>query len=60
MQKMTGPDAKSATAMGEEVGVSQATLSRWLKSYGRFGSTGGGMNSKENSESSIDRIGGRI
>ena len=46
VRKMSGADAKSATALGEEVGVSQATLSRWLKDYGRFGSTGGGMNSK--------------
>ena len=28
--KMTGPDARTATSLAREVGVSQATLSRWL------------------------------
>lgn len=28
--KMTGPGARSATALSKEVGVAQATLSRWL------------------------------
>lgn len=31
VQKMTGPDARSATALSKEVGVSQGTLSRWLR-----------------------------
>lgn len=31
VQKMTGPRAVSATALSEEAGVSQATLSRWLR-----------------------------
>jgi transposase len=30
VQKMCGPGAVSATALGKEVGVAQATLSRWL------------------------------
>ena len=47
VQKMSGPDPKSATALSEEVGVPQTTLSRWLKEYGRFGSSGGGMSSKK-------------
>jgi len=28
--KMTGPDARSASSLAKEVGVAQATLSRWL------------------------------
>ena len=47
VQKMSGPDAKSATALAEEVAVPQSTLSRWLREYGRFGSTGGRMNKKK-------------
>lgn len=47
VQKMSGPDAKSATALAEEVDVPQSTLSRWLKDYGRFGSTGGEMSTKK-------------
>jgi len=31
LRRMTGPEAISATALAREVGVSQATLSRWLK-----------------------------
>ncbi len=31
VQRMTGPEAISATALAHEVGVSQPTLSRWLK-----------------------------
>ncbi len=47
VQKMTGPDAKSATALADEVDVPQSTLSRWLRDYGRFGSTGGDMITKK-------------
>ena len=46
VQKMSGPGAKSATALAEEVEVPQSTLSRWLKEYGRFSSMGGGMSTK--------------
>src|SRR5262245_52529425 len=31
VEKLSGPNSKSATALSAEVGVSQATLSRWLK-----------------------------
>jgi transposase len=31
VQRMTGPRAKTATALAPEVGVSQPTLSRWLR-----------------------------
>jgi transposase-like protein len=47
VKKMTGPDAKNATALAEEVGVHQSTLSRWLRDCGRFGSTGDRMNTKK-------------
>jgi transposase-like protein len=30
VQRLVGPSARSATALAEEVGVPQATLSRWL------------------------------
>ena len=31
IQRMAGPEAISANALAQEVGVAQATLSRWLK-----------------------------
>jgi hypothetical protein len=31
IERMSGPSAMSATALSEEVGVSQPTLSRWLR-----------------------------
>lgn len=31
LRRMTGPEAISATALADQVGVSQPTLSRWLK-----------------------------
>jgi len=40
VRKMSGPAPKSATALSEEVGISQSTLSRWLREYGRFDETG--------------------
>jgi transposase-like protein len=46
-KKMTGPGAKSATALAEEVDVPQSTLSRWLRDCGRFGSTGDEMSTKK-------------
>lgn len=30
VQRLVGPSARSATAVAQEIGVSQATLSRWL------------------------------
>lgn len=39
VEKLTGPHAKSATALAMEVGMSQATLSRWLKGAGTGGQT---------------------
>ena len=46
IEKLSRPDAGSATALAEEVGVPQSTLSRWLREYGRFGSMGEGMGNK--------------
>jgi transposase len=48
IRKMSGPAPKSATALSEEVGISQSTLSRWLREYGRFDEAG--MSSKKRSE----------
>ena len=50
VQKMSGPLPKSATALAEEVGIAQSTLSRWLKEYGKFGETGVSMGSKRRSQ----------
>jgi transposase len=36
LRRMTGPEAISATALAQEVGVSQPTLSRWLKQVRTF------------------------
>ena len=47
VQKLSGPDSRSATALAEEVGVPQSTLSRWLREYGRIAATGGTMSSKK-------------
>jgi transposase len=37
IEKLSGPNPKSATALSAEVGVSQATLSRWLKGAATVG-----------------------
>jgi len=50
IRKMSGPAARSATALASEVGVSQGTLSRWLRDRGRFGATGGKVDSKKRSK----------
>lgn len=34
VQRMSGPEAVSATALSKEIGVAQATLSRWLLAAG--------------------------
>lgn len=34
VKKLTGPHAKTATALSDEVGVSQPTLSRWVREAG--------------------------
>lgn len=36
LQRLTGPDAISATRLSHETGVSQQTLSRWLRAARRF------------------------
>ncbi len=37
VQKLTSPGAPSATALSEEVGVAQPTLSKWVREAGRVG-----------------------
>jgi transposase len=34
VQKLSGPEGRSATELAREVGVPQSTLSRWLRDYG--------------------------
>lgn len=34
IERMAGPEKISATALGREVGISQSTLSRWLRAEG--------------------------
>ena len=50
--KMSGPAARSASALAEEVGVTQSTLSRWLREYGRMGE-GGRMKSRRPQDWSV-------
>ena len=33
VSKMVGPDRRSATSLSREVGIPQATLSKWLRAY---------------------------
>lgn len=40
VKKLTGPEAKSAGALAQEVGVPQSTLSRWLRDCGRLSGEG--------------------
>lgn len=37
VQKMVGPNARTACALAEEAGMSQPTLSRWLREAGNVG-----------------------
>lgn len=48
IERMAGPDAVSATALSKECGVSQGTLSRWLR---ESAATLGGMSKKTKSGS---------
>jgi transposase-like protein len=47
IQKMSGPLARSATALSEEVGIPQSTLSRWLRDRGRFEPRGKRVSNKK-------------
>ena len=44
VRRMAGPEGISATALAKEVGVSQATLSRWLREARTVEPVGGGQN----------------
>lgn len=46
VRKMTGPRAKSATALAQETGIAQPTLSRWLRDAGSVR----GVNAREPEE----------
>jgi len=39
VQRMLGPNAKSATVLAEEIGIHQSTLSRWLRNGRILGGT---------------------
>jgi hypothetical protein len=47
VEKLSGPNARSASALAEEVGIAKSTLSRWLRECGRFGAMGEGMENKK-------------
>ena len=46
VQKLTVPGAPSATALSEEVGVPQPTLSKWVREAGRVGGMGKSRDTK--------------
>ena len=50
VKRLSRPNSRSASALAEEVGVAQSTLSRWLRDYGRFGETGGGMSRRRQAQ----------
>lgn len=47
VRKMTGANARSATALAGETGVPQTTLSRWLVQYGTVDTGSTAMNAKK-------------
>ena len=47
VQKMTGPNARSATSLAAEAGVPQTTLSRWLLQYGTINTGSSTMKTKQ-------------
>lgn len=51
VQKLSGPEAKSAHALSKEEGVSQATLSQWLRNAGSLG----GMKKKNHHKEPEDK-----
>lgn len=46
VERLAGPEAMSARALGKEVGVSQATLSRWLREAPTLSSMGSKKNER--------------
>lgn len=53
VQRMLGPNAKSATALAEEIGIHQPTLSRWLRDARILGGT---MKKKTQRWTSSDKL----
>jgi transposase len=47
VQRMAGPEGISASALSKDVGVSQSTLSRWLREARTVASMGGTQNKRE-------------
>ncbi len=52
VQRLSGPRAMSATALSKETGVSQATLSRWLREASTLASMGTRDNNAQRSQQS--------
>jgi|TARA_B100001964_G_C14191682_1_gene581374 transposase-like protein len=44
--KLTSPGAPSASSLAQEVGITQSTLSRWVKEYAKVGRAGGVMKAR--------------
>ncbi len=55
IKRLTGPNAVSAAALAEEVGIGQPTLSRWLREAGTVGSM-----SRKKRTSAATRAGKRV
>ena len=54
--KLTGPGARSASELADEVGIHQTTLSRWIRTYATF-EVGGMMKAKRPQDwSAEDRL----
>ena len=56
IQKMTGPDAISATALSKQVDVSQTSLSKWLKNAGIEPSFGFPNNASDDNKDQMSQI----
>ncbi len=46
VMKLTSPGAPSASSLSQEVGIHQATLSRWIREYAKVGEAEGVMKEK--------------
>lgn len=56
LRRMVGPSAQSAFGLSKEVGVSQGTLSRWLRdSLGEMGESGQGRKSKQGQRDPVEQ-----
>ena len=55
VQRMSLPDGPSATALSQEIGVSQSSLSRWLREAGKMETTQPQKESRETREMSMPK-----